>query len=361
MGNRYGAIAKLSVAAIAACIFIATSSATAYAIPLSRAAWPIYTVIVEKTTPPDGWAEFCRNYKSECDIQQSLPRKIALTTEVWDKLSEVNRWANGHIKPTPDRKHWGRINKWYFAEDGRGDCKDYVLVKRRMLMQAGLPREALLITVVWTPQNNGHAVLIVRTDKGDYVLDNLSSKVVLWKQTPYDYVMRQTQANPNAWVYIDGDSLKPSKLADEIAENPLHEPTVMVSGLNDGLPKLEVIADSETDAGKSKPQMIASRSVNDSTPSRTASSQMAADASIRHSAFKQEFVASRQDVIATFDVADASAWKAQMTVGTDEATSNQRGTMVNIIDDRTLKQLLASGVDGETVMQLALANGFKGY
>jgi predicted transglutaminase-like cysteine proteinase len=243
MADRHCITTKVGVAAIAIGFFVAASSA--YAIPLSRGAWPIYTVVVEKTTPPDGWAEFCHNYTPECDVKSATPRKIALTTEVWDKITEVNHWANAHIKPTPDRKHWGRINKWDFAEDGRGDCKDYVLVKRRMLMQAGLPREALLISVVWTPQNKGHAVLIVRTDKGDYILDNLASKVVLWNQTPYDYVMRQTQANPNAWVYIDGDPLKPSKLADGIAEDPLNEPTVMVSGLNNGAAKLEVIGEGE--------------------------------------------------------------------------------------------------------------------
>jgi predicted transglutaminase-like cysteine proteinase len=228
MADRYGATAKFSVAAIVIGFVFAAS--TADAIPLSRGAWPIYTVVVEKTTPPDGWAEFCRNYRSECDVKSSAPVKIALTAEVWDKIIEANHWANAHIKATPDRKHWGRINKWYFAEDGRGDCKDYALVKRRMLMQAGLPREALLLTVVWTPQNKGHAVLIVRTDKGDYVLDNLSSKVALWNRTPYDFVMRQTQSNPNAWVYIDGDPLEPRKIADDVAENPLLEPTVTLKG-----------------------------------------------------------------------------------------------------------------------------------
>jgi predicted transglutaminase-like cysteine proteinase len=268
MAYRHGVIAKHSILAVSLWLSIWASSATAYAIPLSRGAWPIYTAVVEKTTPPSGWAEFCRNYKGECDVQSSPARKIALTTEVWGKLIEVNRWANAHIKPTPDRKHWGRINKWYFAEDGRGDCKDYVLVKRRALMQAGLPRETLLITVVWTPQNKGHAVLIVRSDKGDYVLDNLSSKIVLWNQTPYDYVMRQTQSNPNAWVYIDGDPAKPPMLAEDVAENPLHEPTVMVSGLENHTPVIEVIANGDTDGSKSKAQTIASRSIDDAMPSQ---------------------------------------------------------------------------------------------
>jgi predicted transglutaminase-like cysteine proteinase len=39
------------------------------------------------------------------------------------------------------------------------DCEDYVLLKRRMLMQAGWPREALLVTVVRDKKGDGHAVL----------------------------------------------------------------------------------------------------------------------------------------------------------------------------------------------------------
>jgi predicted transglutaminase-like cysteine proteinase len=362
MANRYGATAKLSIAAIAVGIFTATSTATAFAIPLSRAAWPIYTAVVEKTTPPDGWVEFCRNYKTECDVKSSEPLKIALTPEVWDKLVDVNRWANGHIKPTPDRKHWGRINKWYFAEDGRGDCKDYVLVKRRMLIQAGLPREALLISVVWTPQDNGHAVLIVRTDKGDYILDNLSSKVVLWNQTPYDYVMRQTQSNPNAWVYIDGNPLKPSKIAaEEIAENPRNEPTIIVSGLNNGMPKQEVIAAKEIDNNKPKPQMVASRAIDDSTPNKVTATR-----AIDDNVPAKEAIASHESAAATSKQHSAIAPandspKQQMntTIVDAGSTPRQEVTAIDVVDSNTLRQLLASGVDGDTLMQLVIAGNLK--
>jgi predicted transglutaminase-like cysteine proteinase len=363
MANRYGATARL--AAFALGFFIAASSGTAYAIPLSRGAWPIYTAVVEKTTAPSGWAEFCRNYKSECDVQQSLPRKIALTAEVWDKLSEVNHWANAHIKPTPDRKHWGRINKWYFAEDGRGDCKDYVLVKRRMLMQAGLPREALLITVVWTPQDNGHAVLIVRTDKGDYVLDNLSSKVVLWNQTPYDYVMRQTQSDPSTWVYIDGDPLKPRKLAEDLAENPLDEPTIMVSDLNTGAPKQEVIAAGGSDSG-TRSHAFANRSMDDSAPSRRAVAASAADDGIPRLQMGIDRGSDSSTLVLSTLVSPtsmAAAPKQQNSalLGDASVSKQQVPTIntINPIDSVTVSQLLANGIDADALLQLALANKFK--
>jgi predicted transglutaminase-like cysteine proteinase len=263
MAKQNGVTTSLSTIAIATALLITGSSTSLQARSNPRSAWPAYTVVAEKAEKegPPGWPEFCRNYKSECDVQSSKPRKILLTPEVLNKLAEVNRWANAHIKPVDDNIHWGRYNRWYFAEDGKGDCKDYVLVKRRMLMQSGLPREALLITVVITPRDKGHAILIVRTDKGDYVLDSLTSKIVLWKQTPYDFIVRQSQSDPNVWLYIDGDPLKPPIIADQsIAENPIDEPLVMITGLDQGKPKQEVIATSNTDPQQAEKQISRSES-----------------------------------------------------------------------------------------------------
>jgi predicted transglutaminase-like cysteine proteinase len=132
------------------------------------------------------------------------PRKIEMTSDNWETLVRVNSRVNREIKPVSDQKHFGRVNVWVYPTDGKGDCKAYALVKQRKLIAAGFPREALLITIVWTKENQGHAVLMARTNKGDYILDNLSPKVLLWTQTTHDYVKRQSVSDPNAWVYIDG-------------------------------------------------------------------------------------------------------------------------------------------------------------
>jgi predicted transglutaminase-like cysteine proteinase len=71
-----------------------------------------------------------------------------------------------------------------------------------MLIQAGWPRSALLITVVRDQKDEGHAVLTVKTDKGDYVLDNQVSEIRLWAETGYRYVKRQSQIDPNVWVSL---------------------------------------------------------------------------------------------------------------------------------------------------------------
>jgi predicted transglutaminase-like cysteine proteinase len=99
--------------------------------------------------------------------------------------------------------HYGMIQWWRYPDDGAGACHSYALLKRRMLMQAGWPRTALLMTIVHEADGEGHAVLTVRTDKGELVLDNLNERILLWSETPYSYYKRQSQADPNVWVMLD--------------------------------------------------------------------------------------------------------------------------------------------------------------
>jgi predicted transglutaminase-like cysteine proteinase len=128
-----------------------------------------------------------------------------MTQAAWRDLLKVNRWVNETIKPMTDMDHWGVIEKWSIPTDGYGDCEDYVLLKRKMLIDAGWPREALLITVVRDRKGEGHAVLTVKTDKGEFVLDNQNESVVAWTETGYRFVKRQSQSDPNVWVSL-GDN-----------------------------------------------------------------------------------------------------------------------------------------------------------
>jgi predicted transglutaminase-like cysteine proteinase len=77
-----------------------------------------------------------------------------------------------------------------------------VLLKRKLLIQAGWPREALLITVVRDTKGDGHAVLTVKTNKGEFILDNQNEDVLLWSDTGYRFVKRQSQWDPSVWVSL---------------------------------------------------------------------------------------------------------------------------------------------------------------
>jgi predicted transglutaminase-like cysteine proteinase len=150
-----------------------------------------------------GWTEFCSRMPQECTIDAAEPAAIPLSVAVWRTLRSVNRRVNARIRPITDQAHWGVVDRWDFPDDGFGDCEDYQLLKRRMLAERGLSRRALLMTVVIDETNEGHAVLTVRTDRGDFILDNKTDAIRPWRRTGYSYIKRAGQDGP-AWVSLEG-------------------------------------------------------------------------------------------------------------------------------------------------------------
>jgi len=168
----------------------------------AAAAAPVNVLVGGTARAPIGWVEFCNENPKDCVASATQPRDVVLTSKAWKDLVSVNRWVNNTIQPVTDLEHWGVVERWSYPDDGKGDCEDYVLLKRRMLIQAGWPREALLITVVRDKKDEGHAVLTVKTDKGDFVLDNQAEEILHWIDTGYRFVKRQSQSNPNIWVEL---------------------------------------------------------------------------------------------------------------------------------------------------------------
>ncbi|MCL2713344.1 MAG: transglutaminase-like cysteine peptidase [Alphaproteobacteria bacterium] len=165
----------------------------------------LFASVGDHTRSPIGWVEFCSTNPEACTKGFSQPRDIILTRTAWRDLEKVNDWVNDTIKPMTDQEHWGVAERWSLPTDGYGDCEDYVLLKRKLLIDAGWPTEALLITIVRDLKDEGHAVLTVKTDKGEYVLDNQNERVLLWADTGYRFVKRQSQSDPNVWVSL-GDT-----------------------------------------------------------------------------------------------------------------------------------------------------------
>jgi predicted transglutaminase-like cysteine proteinase len=190
-------------AVLTGCGYAVLIAATALsALPAHAVDRLAYVPIVSETRAPIGWLDFCTNNPRECAGGPTQARDVVLSSKAWRDLVQVNTWVNNAIKPLTDLDHWGVVEKWSYPDDGYGDCEDYVLLKRRMLLQAGWPREALLITVVRDKKDEGHAVLTVKTDKGDFVLDNQAENVALWSDTGYRFVKRQSQTDPNVWVSL---------------------------------------------------------------------------------------------------------------------------------------------------------------
>jgi predicted transglutaminase-like cysteine proteinase len=154
------------------------------------------------TSQPIGHYEFCKRLPDECNIRSRNVMPEKMNHDFWQLIVNVNSDDNHKIKPLTDMEIYGVEEYWAYP-DKVGDCEDYVLLKRRDLMQAGISPANLLITVVRKPDGEGHAVLTVRTDKGDFVLDNLVDGVKNWSETEYTYLKRQATNNTGRWVSIE--------------------------------------------------------------------------------------------------------------------------------------------------------------
>ncbi len=166
---------------------------------------PAFMRVMGKTSQPVGHHELCSRMPVECNETTRNSDAIQLTVQRWNQLIAVNDNVNTAIEPVTDEELYGRQEYWTYPEDGKGDCEDFVLLKRRELIDSGWPAGALLITVVRQTNGEGHAVLTVRTDRGDLVLDNLEPKIKLWGETDYQFIKRQSDRNSGRWVMIEDD------------------------------------------------------------------------------------------------------------------------------------------------------------
>ena len=124
-----------------------------------------------------------------------------MSGERWRIVYQLNSYVNGKVAPVSDAELYGEEEYWAYPSDA-GDCEDYVLMKKRYLEKLGFARVALLITVVLDEKNEGHAVLTLRTDDGDFVLDNRRNEIRRWNELDYVFLKRQSEGDPQQWVSL---------------------------------------------------------------------------------------------------------------------------------------------------------------
>ena len=180
------------------------------------------------------WRIFCEDYPAECDGQQTLPVVVDLKDPKTSRkmIEEVNTYVNKRITYKTDLEQWGNKNDRYVIDKGTpgeyvdrwtvldptvkgeifGDCDEYVILKRKMLLAMGFPRSALLMTAVQaTVKRNGvlvkegHMVLTVRTNEGDLILDmpHYTNELKRWWETGkyglHEFDYRQSPRDQNLW------------------------------------------------------------------------------------------------------------------------------------------------------------------
>ncbi|ABX62327.1 hypothetical protein C064_01153 [Brucella suis 63/252] len=186
---------------IAAILMLLGAGLAQAANPASTSPW---MTTGERTSQPIGHYELCQRHPAECSSISRSSASLKLTQRLWQQIIDVNERVNTTIAPMTDMEVWGQEEYWEYPTTA-GDCDDYMLLKRRELMALGVPANTLLFTVVRQPNGEGHAVLTVRTDRGDFILDNLDPRVLAWNKTDYTYLKRQSTYSTGSWVSIRDD------------------------------------------------------------------------------------------------------------------------------------------------------------
>lgn len=159
------------------------------AMPLSMSPWlglPVVQ-IVPHYRPYD---DFCRRHPAQCDLSGAgvVPYGSALV----ETLNSVNAAVNREVRFVLDKTEYDREEYWTLPDNGRGDCEDKALEKRRRLAERGLPLGAMRMALVFHRDwLSSHGVLTIETSKGTYVLDSRTDEVQRWDQVPYNFEARE--------------------------------------------------------------------------------------------------------------------------------------------------------------------------
>lgn len=117
---------------------------------------------------------FVRQLRSVVDLAKGLSER--------ELLDLVNRKVNGAMRYREDRAIWGAGDYWAtpseMALKGAGDCEDFAIAKYWLLRSLGVADSQLQMVVLQdTRRRLFHAVLVVHTASGAYVLDNVSNRL----------------------------------------------------------------------------------------------------------------------------------------------------------------------------------------
>jgi predicted transglutaminase-like cysteine proteinase len=164
--------------------------------PERRFAGPGFIAEQSRIVAPFAHVEFCVRVPGDCR-NAGQAQAVAMTSGRWDDLQALNSTVNSEITPRKDSGD----DTWTLSP-ASGDCEDYAVTKRHMLIQRGWPSSALRLALGKTAAGEGHLVLVVRTTKGDVVLDNLSDDIPSWRETDLSWLSIQSSTDPRIWFRI---------------------------------------------------------------------------------------------------------------------------------------------------------------
>lgn len=157
---------------------------------------------IRNTPFTDDWQRVSASNLGSTQVETLLggDRQIGVET-----LSLVNRWANRSIEYAEDLANYNARDYWATASEtlqsGRGDCEDFAILKYQMLAALGFDRREMFLTLARDlVRNADHAVLVVRVDGRNYMLDN-ATDVLLPATASYDYRPTMSFNTESAWLH----------------------------------------------------------------------------------------------------------------------------------------------------------------
>ena len=154
---------------------------------------------VRDADAPDGFAGVCARYRWACARGGA---KAAAGQDTLAIAEKVNLSINRRTREISDEAQYRQREYWALPTSRGGDCEDFALAKKQALIAKGVAPEQLLIATVLDRKKNPHAVLVLRSDKGDFVLDNLTNRILGWRKTGYTFLRMQNPASPDRWSAI---------------------------------------------------------------------------------------------------------------------------------------------------------------
>ncbi|MCG6122516.1 MAG: transglutaminase-like cysteine peptidase [Microvirga sp.] len=145
---------------------------------------------------PAGFAPACSRYAFLCGVR---PGRAMSDQEMLSLAETINLDANGRVRSVTDAANYGRQEHWSLPDNGAGDCEDYALLKKKMLIESGVDSRRLTMAVVLDRTAGVHSVLVLRLDSGDVVLDNLTDRIHAWDRSGLTFVARQNASDKRSW------------------------------------------------------------------------------------------------------------------------------------------------------------------
>lgn len=186
---------RLAKVICAATVAVVCAASSVWAVDASRpgAMLPLRASV----SAPSGATGLCGAYPWAC---ASGHKSGPVGAAQMEQVIKINRAANAAIRPVSDLAQYHVAEKWALPTARGGDCEDYALYKKAKLLKAGFSPDRLLLAAVLDRQGKSHAVLVLRTDGADLVLDNLRSSVKRWDETGYTFLRMQDPRDPQHWV-----------------------------------------------------------------------------------------------------------------------------------------------------------------